>query len=325
MRTTIFSFLLLAGLIFAGCASKHPKVGLLVHSFETPRWQNDQKYFVEAVKQIGGVALVNVADNNGNKQLEQARELINEGAQVLVVIPVNQSTAVSIVNMAHAKNVPVIAYDRLITNCRLDYYVSTDNIRVGEVQAEFISKIKPKGNYALLEGPTYDNNSRMIYIGQMNVLQPFVERGEVKIAYKQFANSWTTDEGYRLAIKSLDTTSRKLDAIFCGNDAMAMGAIKALKEYSLEGKVAVAGQDADLPNIQQIMKGNQTVTVYKRIKTMASTAAELAMHLAKKEPVNPYLTTISNGERLVPSYLVDAVAVNEGNIEMTVTAEERQN
>jgi len=321
MRTTIFSFLLLAGLIFAGCANKHPKIGLLVHSFETQRWQNDQKYFVDAVKQLGGVALVKVADNNANKQLEQARELINEGIQVLVVIPVNQSTAASIVNMAHEKDIPVIAYDRLINNCRLDYYVSTDNIRVGEIQAEFISKIKPRGNYALLGGPPNDNNSRMIYIGQMNILQPFIERGEIKVAFRQFANSWTADEGYRLAKTSLDSTSNKLDAIICGNDAIAIGAIKALKERGLEGKVAVAGQDADLPNIQQIIKGNQSMTVLKRIKTMASTAAELAMHLAKKETINPYLTTISNGDRLVPSYLVDAVAVNEGNIEMTVAAE----
>jgi len=321
MRTTIFSFFLLAGLIFAGCGNKHPKIGLLVHSFETPRWQNDKKYFVDAVKQLGGVALVNVADNNGNKQLEQARDLINAGVQVLVVIPVNQLTSANIVNMAHAKGIPVIAYDRLINNCRLDYYVSTDNIRVGEIQAEFISKIKPKGNYALLEGPTYDNNSRMIYIGQMNILQPFIERNEINIAYRQFAKSWTTDEGYRLAINSLDTTSQKLDAIICGNDAMAMGAIKALKEFGLEGKVAVAGQDADAQNIQQIMKGYQAVTVFKRTKTMATTAAELAMRLAKNEPADPYLSTISNGERLVPSYLVDAVAVNEGNIEMTVVAE----
>jgi len=321
MRTTIFSLFLLAGLIFAGCVNKHPKIGLLVHSFETPRWQNDQKYFVDAVKQLGGVTIVKVADNNANTQLEQARELINEGVQVLVIIPVNQSTSANIVEMAHINDIPVIAYDRLINNCRLDYYVSTDNIRVGEVQAEFISKIRPRGNYALIGGPPYDNNSRMLYVGQMNILQPFVERGEIKVAYRQFAKSWTADEGYRLAKTSLDSTSNKVDAIICGNDAMAMGAIKALKEKGLEGKVAIAGQDADLPNIQQIMKGNQSVTVLKRIKTMASTAAELAIHLAKKEPVSPYLSTISNGDRLVPSYLVDAVAVNEGNIEMTVAAE----
>jgi D-xylose transport system substrate-binding protein len=321
MRTTVFSLFLLVGLIFAGCTNKHPKIGLLVHSFETPRWQNDKKYFVDAVKQLGGIPLVKVANNNADKQFEQAKELINDGIMVLVVIPVDQSTAAKIVNLAHENEIRVIAYDRLINNCRLDYYVSTDNMRVGEIQADYISKVKPKGNYALLGGPPNDNNSRMIYLGQMNILQPMVERGVIKIAYRQFANSWTTAEGYRLTIASLDTTSNKLDAIICGNDAMAMGAIKALKERGLEGKVAVAGQDADVPNIQQIMKGNQSMTVLKRIKTMASTAAELAMHLAKGEPVDIHISTISNGDRLVPSYLVDAVAVNEGNIEMTVVAE----
>jgi len=321
MKTTIFSFLLLAGLIFAGCSNKHPKIGFLVHSFESPRWQNDQKYFVDAVKQMGGVPMVKVADNNAEMQLEQAKGLINQGVKVLVVIPVNQATAAKIVNVAHEKGIQVIAYDRLINNCRLDYYVSTDNVRVGEIQAAYLSKIKPKGNYALIGGPPNDNNSRMLYIGQLNILQPLVERKEINIAFRQFANYWTTDEGYRLAKAGLDSVANKLDAIICANDAMAIGAIKALKERGLEGKVAVAGQDADAPNIQQIMKGNQSVTVFKRIKTMASTAAELAVHLAKEEPAEPYLSTISNGERLVPSYLVDAVAVNEGNIEMTVVAE----
>lgn len=321
MRTTIFSLFLLAGIIFAGCTNKHPKIGLLVHSFETPRWQNDQKYFVDAVKELGGVPLVMVADNNADKQLVQAKELINDGAKVLVIIPVDQSAAARIVNLAHDKDVRVIAYDRLINNCRLDYYVSTDNVRVGEIQAEYLAKVRPKGNYALIGGPLYDNNSRMIYMGQMNILEPYVERHEINIAFRQFANYWTTDEGYRLAKVVLDSTANKVDAIICGNDAMAIGAIKALTERNLAGKIAIAGQDADKPNIQQIIKGNQVVTVYKRTKTMASTAAELAIHLARNEPVNPYISTVSNGNRLVPSYLVDAVAVNEGNIEITVASE----
>jgi len=321
MKTTIFSLLLLAGLIFAGCAPKHPKIGLLIHSYDAPRWQNDQRYFVDAVKQLDGTVQVKVADNNAQKQLVQAKELISKGAMVLVVIPVDQGTAAQIINLAHKKEIKVIAYDRLINNCRLDYYVSTDNIRVGELQAQYLTKIKPKGNYALLGGPSNDNNSRMLYIGQLNILQPYVEREEIKIVYRQFANSWTPEEGYRLAIASLDSTANKVDAMICGNDAMALGAIKALKERGLLKQVAVAGQDADMINIQEIIKGNQAVTVFKRIKTMASTAAELAIHLAKGEMVDPYLSTISNGERLVPSYLVDAIAVNEGNVEMTVVAE----
>ena len=321
MKTTIFSLLLLAGIFIAGCAPKHPKIGLLIHSFDAPRWQNDQRYFVEAVKQLEGIAMVKVADNDPKKQLAQAKELISKGAMVLVVIPVDQNTASQIVNLAHKKEIKVIAYDRLINNCRLDYYVSTDNVRVGEIQAQYLTKIKPLGNYALLGGPPNDNNSRMLYIGQLNILQPFVERDEIKIVFNQFANAWTTNEGYRLAIASLDANLNKVDAMICGNDAMAIGALKALKERGLLKRVVVAGQDADVQNVQEITKGNQAVTVFKRIKTMASTAAELAVHIAKDEAVEPYLSTISNGERLVPSYLVDAVAVHEGNVEMTVIAE----
>lgn len=321
MKTTIFSLFLLAGLILAGCAPKHPKIGLLLHSYDAPRWQNDQRYFIETVKQLDGIPLVEVADNDAKKQLSQAKELIRKGAMVLVVIPVDQATAAQIVTLAHKKEIRVIAYDRLINNCRLDYYVSTDNVRVGEIQAQYLTKIKPKGNYAIIGGPPNDNNSRMLYIGAMNILQPFVEREEIKIAFRQFANFWTPEEGYRLAKACLDSTANKLDAIICGNDAMALGAIKALKERGLLKRVTVAGQDADMANIQEIMNGNQAVTVFKRIKTMASTAAEIAMHLAKGEQVDPYLSTISNGERLVPSYLVDAVAVHEGNVEMTVIAE----
>jgi D-xylose transport system substrate-binding protein len=321
MKTTIFSLFLLAGFIFAGCVPKQPKIGLLVHSYETPRWQNDQKYFVAAVEQLGGTTLVKMADNNADKQISQAKELIKKGAMVLVVIPVDQAAAAEIVTLAHKKDIRVIAYDRLINNCRLDYYVSTDNVMVGELQAQYLTKVKPTGNYALLGGPSNDNNSRMIYIGQMSILQPFVERGEINIAFRQFAKAWTSAEGYRLACASLDSTKNKIDAIICGNDAMALGAIKAMKERGLNGKIAIAGQDADMANISEIQKGHQTMTIFKRIKTMASTAAELSIHLAKGEQIDPYMSTISNGERLVPSYLVDAVAVHEGNVEMTVIAE----
>ena len=321
MKAKILLIFFLAGGVLLGCSSGKPKIGLLIHSFETSRWKNDQHYFVEAVNELGGVPIVSIADNDEQKQINQAKEMINSGVAVLVVVPVNQFTAGEIVELAHQKNVKVIAYDRLINNCWLDYYVSTDNVKIGEIQAEYITRIKPKGNYALIGGPNYDNNSRMIYLGQMNVIQPEVENGNIILIYNDFADYWTEEEGYNHAVAMLDSTKNTIDAVIAGNDAIALGVLKALKERGLEGKVALAGQDADLPNIQQIIKGNQTMTVYKPIKTMAYTAAELAIQLAKGEPFAPPATTESNGERLVPSYLVNAVGVNESNIQMTVVAE----
>jgi D-xylose transport system substrate-binding protein len=159
----------------------------------------------------------------------------------------------------------------------------------------------------------------------MNILQPLIMKGDIKIAYMGFGKSWSTEEGYRLAVKSLDSTSNKIDAMLCGNDAMALGVIKALKERNLAGQIAVVGQDADLPNIKEIVVGNQTMTVYKKLKTMATTAAELAMHIYKNEPIETRHILIDNGYRLVPSFLVDAVPVDKSNIELTVIAEGYQN
>jgi D-xylose transport system substrate-binding protein len=321
MKTWICTFILLVGVLLSGCLYRQPKVGFLLHGYDSPRWAKDEKYFVDAVKRLKGNVIVREAGNSQELQIKQAGELINEGVSVLVVVPVDLYVAGKIVELAHNNEVKVIAYDRMINNCPLDYYVSADNLKIGELQAESITKVKPEGNYALIGGAPFDNNSRMIYIGQMNILQPFIDKGAINIAFMGFGKKWSTDEGYRLAIKSLDTTANKINAMLCGNDAMALGAIKALKERGLNGKVAVAGQDADLPNIREIVAGNQTMTVFKKIKTMATTAAELAVHIYKNEPVENRHTLVDNGYRLVPAYLVDAIPVDISNIEMTVVAE----
>jgi D-xylose transport system substrate-binding protein len=321
MKTWIYTFILLAGIVLTGCMNRHPKIGFLIHAYDSPRWENDVKYFTEEVKRLKGKVLVREAGNDKNLQLKQAGELIREGVSVLVVVPVDQYAAGRIVDVAHDNGIKVIAYDRMINNCPLDYYVSTDNIKVGELQANYITRNAREGQYALIGGPLTDNNSRMIYVGQMNILDPLTANDGISIAFKGFATAWSTNEGYRLAVMALDSARNNIRAMLCGNDAMAIGAIKALKERGLAGKVAVAGQDADLRNIQEIVAGNQTMTVFKKIKTMATTAAELATDLSRNKQVVFSNITIDNGNRLVPSYLVDAVPVNESNIKMTVVAE----
>lgn len=321
MKTKILIYLLLTGFVLVGCSSGKPKIGLLVHSYDTPRWQSDEKYFTEAVDQLGGISVVKMAENDAQKQIQQAKEMIDEGISVLVVVPVDQFSAGQIVDMAHKNNIKVIAYDRLINNCWLDYYVSSDNVRIGEIQAEYLTNTIPAGNYALIGGPTYDNNSRMIFLGQMNIIQPYIDKGQISLIYNVFSDYWTEAEGYKHTLQLIETAKGDVDAILAGNDAIALGALRALKEKGLAGKVKLAGQDADLANIQEIMKGNQTMTVYKPIKTMAYTVAELAIHLADESPVPLATSTISNGNRLVPSYLVNPMAINESNIQMTVVAE----
>jgi D-xylose transport system substrate-binding protein len=319
----LFTLLFLAVFLLNACNStkdKSVEVGLLIHTFDNERWEKDRDYFVEKVQELGGTVKVETAENDASKQLEQAKELLANGIDVLVVVPVDQFAAAEIVKEAHAQNVKVISYDRLIKNCKLDYYVSTDNVKIGELQANYLTRIKPVGKYALIGGAKNDNNSMFLYLGQMNELAPLVEKGDIKIIYNEFTEEWSEEDGYEHT-KNIIKTNMDVDAIIAGNDAIALGAIKALGEATLEHKVLIAGMDADLKNLQEIVAGHQTCTIYKPYEKLAATAAELAVKLGKGEEYERTFQTISNGEVLVPSVFHEGVVVNRENLKLTVVSE----
>lgn len=318
-----FTLVLLVVFLLNGCSKKQNEpvqVGFLIHALDKERWENDRNFFVKRVQELGGTANVQIADNDADKQLAQAKELLANGVDVLVVVPVDQFAAAEIVNEAHKKNVKVISYDRLIKNCNLDYYVSTDNVEIGTQQAEYLTAIKPTGNYALIGGALNDNNSQFLYLGQMNVLQPLVDKGDIKIVYNVFTNDWEESEGYEHT-KNLLANNGKVDAIIAGNDAIALGALRALSESGKEGEVLVAGMDADLKNLQEIVAGHQTCTIYKPYEKLATTAAELAVKMARSEECEKTFQTVSNGQMLVPAVFHDAMIVNRENLKLTVISE----
>ncbi|MBW6536008.1 MAG: substrate-binding domain-containing protein [Mariniphaga sp.] len=296
------------------------KIGFLMHALDKERWENDRDYFVEKVQELGGTVEVRIADNDAKKQLDQANELLVNGVDVLVVIPVDQFAAAKIVENAHAKNTKVISYDRLIKNCQLDFYISTDNVEVGRLQAEYLTTIKSEGNYALIGGANNDNNSQFLYLGQMNVLQPLVDRGDIKIVYNVFTDRWSEEEGYSHTKQLLDNEP-DVDAIIAGNDAIAYGVIRALREQGKEESILVAGMDADLRNLQEIVAGHQTCTIYKPIEKMAATAAELAIVFGKTGEFEKTFQTVSNGARLVPAVFHNGMVVNRENLKLTVISE----
>jgi D-xylose transport system substrate-binding protein len=318
----LFVVILLAFFTVGGCARKedHVKVGFLMHALDKERWENDRDFFVKKVEELGGTVEVRIADNNQEKQFRQAQELLANGIDVLVIVPVDQFAAAQIVDKAHAKDVKVISYDRLIKNCKLDYYVSTDNVEIGKLQAEYLTTIQPVGRYAIIGGAMSDNNSQFLYLGQMNVLQPLVEKGDVKIVYNVFTERWEEEEGYH-HIKSLLNEKKDFDAVLAGNDAIAYGVVRALREAGKERKVLVAGMDADLKNLREIISGTQTCTIYKPYEKMASTAAELAMALGKSGECEKIYLTVSNGAYLVPTVFHDGMIVNRENLKLTVISE----
>ena len=317
----LFILILMSSLSFmTGCKQKTPKIGILLHSYENERWTKDKNYLMEDLTRLGAEVTLDVADNDQNKQIEQAQSLIKDGVQVLIVIPINQDAAAKIVELAHEAKVKVIAYDRLINGCKLDYYVSANSTEIGELQATYLTSLEPKGNYALICGSKYDNNSMRLFLGQMNVLQPYMEKGDIQLVYSEFTENWEASEGRLHATKILDENAGLITAIICGNDALADGVLEVLKEHGLEGKVMVAGQDAELDNVKEIMNGIQTCTVLKPLREMAQVTAELAVSLALEKPLNMKFTVESNGKSMVKSILINANLVNKNNIESTIIA-----
>ena len=274
--------------------------------------------FVAECEKRGARVLVQAANNDATLQNSQAENLLTQGVSVLVVVANNAKTAATIVESAHRAGVPVVAYDRLILDSDLDVYVSFDAVRVGEQQADYLVKRKPKGRYVLIGGSPIDNNARLVRDGQMNVLKPYVDRGDIQIVAEQWAKDWQPVEALKIMENALTRNQNQVDAVVTSNDGTAGGAIQALAEQKLTGQVLVSGQDAELGACQRIVAGTQSMTVYKPIRELAKRAAEIAIALGQKQALPAGGQTIPNGKKDVPAFLIDPVQVDKDNLAATV-------
>jgi D-xylose transport system substrate-binding protein len=300
---------------------KKIKIGFSMDTLKEERWQRDRDLVVAKGKELGAEVLVQAANGNDALQNSQAENLLTQGVDVLLVAPHNGKTAAIIVESAHKAGVPVIAYDRIVNDSDLDLYISFDNVRVGELQADYIVKRVPKGNYVLIGGAPTDYNAVLFRKGQMNVVQPLVDKGEVKVVSDQWAKDWQAVEALKIMENALTRSGNKVDAVVASNDGVAGGAIQALAEQKLAGKVPVSGQDAELAACQRIVAGTQSMTVYKPIKLLATKAAEVAVMMAKKQAVTDPTKPVNNGKKDVPSILLEPIQVDKDNMVSTVIAD----
>jgi D-xylose transport system substrate-binding protein len=327
MFHTRFAFfaLLISVLVIAACNNgktagnkNHPiRIGFSMDSLLIERWQRDRDLFLQRANELGAEVLVQSADGNDSVQVRQAENLLTQGVDVLVVVPHNSEIAASIVDSAKRQNVPVLAYDRIIRNSDVDFYISFDNVKVGAMQAQYLFDRAPKGNYVLIGGSPTDNNARLLREGQMSILKPSIDRGEIKIVADQWARDWLPSESLRHTESALTQSRNDVVAVVASNDSTAGGAVQALEEQKLSGKVLVSGQDADLAACQRIVAGTQSMTVYKPIAPLARRAAEVAVALAKHAPVDAN-AKIANGSKDVASFLLSPVVVDKNNIAATV-------
>ena len=295
-----------------------PLIGFSLGSLREDRWATDRANFIAKAQELGATVVGASTDYDVATQILQIENLITQGVKVLVIVPADSDKIAPVIAEAKKAGVKVIAYDRLINNSDIDFYVSYDNIKVGELEAQGVLAVKDKGNFAYIGGAPTDNNALLVQKGSMSILDPKIKSGDIKLVLSQLTPNWDPTVAYQ-TMKAYLATGGPLDAVVAANDGTAFGVIQALEEKGLAGKVPVSGQDAELSACQQIMQGTQTMTVYKPLQNEAYTAAEIAVAMAEGQSLSAYINaTTSNGRVAVPSDLLLPVAVDKSNMMSTV-------
>ncbi len=292
---------------------KRIQIGFSLDSLIVERWIRDRDIFVSAANSLGADVIFQNAANDEKEQINQIKYLIDKGVDVLVIIPQNAEILTEVVQRAKSKGIKVISYDRLILNANIDLYVSVNSYEVGQIMARAIIKQAPTGNYVIINGPKSDYNVSLVREGLRSVLTDYP--GVFRIL-DYYADNWSYDRAYE-QVSLLLEQKKRIDAIVCGNDGLAGGAIRALSERRLAGKIPVVGQDADIAACQYVVEGSQLITIYKPISTLAREAAFFAVSMVKNEYKAPS-TIINNGKQDVPVFWLSPVEVTRKNMDEVV-------
>jgi D-xylose transport system substrate-binding protein len=323
-------------LVFAGCGDDEDDGGggggaaggseeagkvavLLPDSKSSVRWETVDRPFLQQAFEAAGVEaeIQNAAGDKATQQ-QQAEQAITNGAKVLLLVNLDSGSGAAIAANAKSQDVKVIDYDRLTLDGDSDYYVSFDNEAVGKLQGEgLVSCIEEAGTQnpqiAVLNGSPTDNNATLFKNGYDSVINPKFESGDWTEVADEAVPDWDNQRALTIFEQMLQKADNKVDGVLAANDGLGNAAISAIKQRKLD-QIPVTGQDATLQGIQNIVNGDQCMTVYKAIKKEADAAAELAIALAKGEEPMAETTPINNNTKDVPSVLLEPVAVTKDNI-----------
>jgi D-xylose transport system substrate-binding protein len=320
-------------MVAAGCGGGGggggPKIALLLPENETPRYESDDRPdFEKAVEEQceDCEVLYSNAGGDASKQQSQAEAALTQGAEVLVVDPMDAKSAAAIAEKAKAQNVPVVSYDRLIDNAEVDAYVSYVNEEVGELQGETLAKkLKEDGSangpIIMINGDPADPNAAQFKKGAHIAF----EKEGVEVAKEYDTPGWSAENAQREAQQAITALGNNgFAGIYAANDDTGGGAIAALKGAGIDpAEKPVTGQDATVAGLQRILAGQQFMTVYKEIEPEATAAAEIAIALAEGEdvPQDKITEEVNNGKVDVPSVLLKPIAVTKDNVKSTVVAD----
>jgi D-xylose transport system substrate-binding protein len=296
-----------------------PRVGVLLpDSKSSVRWETvDRPFLKKAFEDAGVDADIQNAEGDKSTQQQQAEQMITNGAKVLLLVNLDSGSGAAIAANAASQDVKVIDYDRLTLDTQdTSYYVSFDNEKVGELQGQGLVDCigdKKGARIAVLNGSPTDNNATLFKNGYDSVINPKFDSGEWVEVDDQSVPDWDNQQALTIFEQILQKANNQVDGVLAANDGLGNAAISALKQRKLP-QIPVTGQDATLEGIQNIVNGDQCMTVYKAIKKEADAAAKLAIDLAKGDEPSEETTPIDNGSKEVPSILLTPVSVTKDNI-----------
>jgi D-xylose transport system substrate-binding protein len=305
---------------------KKAKVGVILpDSKSSVRWETaDRKYLEEAFKAAGVDYDIQNAQGDTTQFQTIAEQMITNGANVLMIVNLDSGTGKAVLDKAKSQGVATIDYDRLTLGGSAQYYVSFDNVAVGTLQGQGLDKCltdkqAPKGtNIVYLNGSPTDNNATLFKQGYDSVLRPKINDGTYKLAADQSVPKWDNQQA-GVIFEQMLTQTPTIGGVLAANDGLGNAAIAILKKNKLNGKVPVTGQDATVEGLQNILAGDQCMTVYKAVKKEADAAAKLAVSLSKGEKGDaPDTTKDPEGNRDVPSVLLKPEAITKDNVKTVV-------
>src|SRR4051795_1412869 len=298
--------------------NKAQKVGVLLPDTKSSvRWESFDRPLLQAAFKSAGVPVtIDNAQGDKSTQQQQAEQLITNGAKVLLLVNLDSGSGAAIEANAQSRGVKVIDYDRLTLKGQAAYYVSFDNVKVGELQGQGLVKClgsAAKPAIAELNGSPTDNNATLFKQGYDSVLKPLYSGGKATKVADQSVPDWDNQKALTIFEQMLQKSNNKIDGVLAANDGLGNAAVSALKARKLK-QIPVTGQDATLQGIQNIVNGDQCMTVYKAIEKEVNAASKLATALAKGQTPPAAPDKVNNGSKDVPSILETPVAVFKSNI-----------
>jgi D-xylose transport system substrate-binding protein len=296
---------------------------LLPDTKSSVRWETADKPFLQKAFDDAGVP-VEIQNAQGDKsaQQQQAEQAITNGAKILLLTNLDSGSGAAIESNAKSRGVKVIDYDRLTLKGSADYYVSFNNVTVGKLQGEGLVKcLEGTSNpqIAELNGSPTDNNATLFKQGYDSVLDPLYDGGKAKKVADQSVPDWDNQQALTIFEQMLQKANNKIDGVLAANDGLGNAVISALKQRKLK-QIPVTGQDATAQGLQNILAGDQCMTVYKAVAKEADAAAKLAIALSKgEEPPSGLVNGESDdGDRKVPSVLLEPQAITKENLDVPI-------